>query len=97
MQEPDFPGKADLPKVCQVCGEKPPDGYWEGVKQGIGVCAKCGVEVLPRLIADSLVGASLVIAGKVALDEEKVQAAWAKAEFYFRRSLIRAGVDIQPK
>lgn len=41
-------------KVCCVCGEQPA-AYWRG-ERVVAVCATCAVEVLPKLIADAVVG-----------------------------------------
>jgi hypothetical protein len=39
---------------CCLCGE-PPSAYWRG-EVVIAVCSRCAVEVLPKLIADAIVG-----------------------------------------
>lgn len=48
----DFPGKDSIPDVCDICGVKPPTGFWDCHKS-LSVCRECAMSVLPNLIVDS--------------------------------------------
>lgn len=39
--------------TCMICGDCQGDGLWSGNTDVI-VCSKCAVEILPKLIADSI-------------------------------------------
>jgi hypothetical protein len=41
---------------CTFCGTPDTSGYWRGVEGDVAVCRGCAVEVLPKLLADALVG-----------------------------------------
>jgi hypothetical protein len=41
---------------CTFCGENTARAYWRCVEKDVSVCRSCAVEVLPRLMADALVG-----------------------------------------
>jgi hypothetical protein len=42
--------------TCTFCGRPEASGYWRGVEDDVAVCRGCAVEVLPKLLADALVG-----------------------------------------
>ena len=45
----------DLRKLprCVFCGGRSADAVWIG-KRIVGVCLQCGIEIMPRLIADAI-------------------------------------------
>ena len=41
-------------QVCSMCGKRKPDGFWGGPVD-IWACKFCAVDILPKLMADSVV------------------------------------------
>ena len=39
---------------CHFCGQHKPDAYWAALGITIVICRWCGKEILPKLMADSL-------------------------------------------
>ena len=81
-----MPPDVDPDAKCLFCGE-PFNAMWHGSEGVLYICTACAVEVLPRVIADAVVDkGSRGIAG--------AETAWKTSEHYFRRTMIKHGVQV---
>jgi len=86
--EKQVPPEVSLHAKCFHCGA-PFNAMWQGSEGILYVCTPCAVDVLPRLIADAVVDVHKSHAAASIMSGNRVDA-------YYRRTLIKHGVDIQP-
>jgi hypothetical protein len=66
---------------CFLCGG-PPTAYWFGSERVVAVCPACATDVLPRLLADAIVGpvcGHKTVVGRLRLAERVAKAAFWEA------------------
>ena len=78
----------NVPPVCSFCGGDSPQSFWHG-GENVRTCRSCAIDILPKLLADSIVldRKSPALEGSVDLFFEKVKANYYEACF---KSLLRA-------
>ena len=78
----------DIPGKCSFCGSDSPQSFWRG-GENVRTCRGCAVDILPKLLADSIVldRKSPALENSVDLFFEKAKANYYEACF---KSLLRA-------
>ena len=78
----------DIPEKCSFCGNDSPQSFWHG-GENVRTCRGCAIDILPKLLADSIVGdrRSPTLLVSVELFFEKAKANYYEACF---KGLLRA-------
>ena len=78
----------DIPVTCSFCGNDSPQSFWHG-GENVRTCRGCAIEILPKLLADSIVldRKSPALGDSIELFLERVRANYYQACV---KSLLRA-------
>jgi hypothetical protein len=71
---------------CSFCLVEPASGWWDAIPSVVACCPDCAVEILPKLMADSLVGDR----GQEPQTGDHLRRAWDRAAMFFWRAAALA-------
>ena len=72
-------------EVCSICGRRRATAWWRGTKI-LSICRPCALDVLPKLLADALVGEGAVSETGLRADAANVlRTFWTAARLALKR------------